>query len=99
MSEDCLTINVIRPAGLNSTAKLPVLVWIYGGSFIEGGSSVFNPVVLVGQSKLMVCWNYVTRILEDASFYNLQFPIILGRTRHIRVIQLPHQLIWVPRLH
>ena len=55
MSEDCLTINVIRPAGLNSTANLPVLVWIYGGSLITGGSSIYNPAVLVGQSTLMVC--------------------------------------------
>lgn len=54
MSEDCLTINVVRPAGLNHTAKLPVMVWIYGGSFVEGGSSIYGPQVLVGQSMRMV---------------------------------------------
>jgi carboxylesterase type B len=31
--EDCLTINVIRPAGVKAGARLPVLFWIYGGAF------------------------------------------------------------------
>lgn len=30
-SEDCLTLNVQRPAGTTANAKLPVLFWIYGG--------------------------------------------------------------------
>ncbi|EPS41662.1 hypothetical protein H072_4438 [Dactylellina haptotyla CBS 200.50] len=37
-SEDCLTINVVRPAGTKPGAKLPTLVWIYGGGFDGGGS-------------------------------------------------------------
>lgn len=32
-SEDCLTINVIRPAGVKAGANLPVLFWIFGGGF------------------------------------------------------------------
>lgn len=32
-SEDCLTINVIRPAGVKAGDKLPVLFWIFGGGF------------------------------------------------------------------
>ncbi|KAJ3454018.1 hypothetical protein MRS44_018650 [Fusarium solani] len=37
-SEDCLTINVVRPFGCEDPSGLPVLVWIYGGGFQEGGS-------------------------------------------------------------
>lgn len=30
LSEDCLSINVIRPAGTTADASLPVAAWIYG---------------------------------------------------------------------
>lgn len=34
--EDCLNLNVARPAGTHSGSNLPVLVWIYGGGFRQG---------------------------------------------------------------
>ncbi|KAF4126953.1 Carboxylesterase type B [Geosmithia morbida] len=38
VSEDCLTINVVRPSGV-ATDHLPVALWIHGGGFTNGGSS------------------------------------------------------------
>ncbi|GAA5837771.1 hypothetical protein JCM3766R1_000579 [Sporobolomyces carnicolor] len=38
LGEDCLTINVVRPAGLADNASLPVGFWIYGGGYQMGGS-------------------------------------------------------------
>lgn len=35
MSEDCLTLNVVRPAG-KPKKPLPVLVWIFGGGLYTG---------------------------------------------------------------
>lgn len=44
MSEDCLTISVWTPAtaasGSNDSARLPVLIWFYGGGFATGGIDV-----------------------------------------------------------
>ncbi len=37
-SEDCLTLNVWTPAS-DKHAKLPVMVWIYGGGFNTGATS------------------------------------------------------------
>ncbi|KAK4119197.1 alpha/beta-hydrolase [Parathielavia appendiculata] len=39
MSEDCLYLNVVRPAGIADTDGLPVVVWIHGGGLFMGGSA------------------------------------------------------------
>ena len=38
-SEDCLYLNIWRPAGAKAKAKLPVMVWIHGGGFTGGAGS------------------------------------------------------------
>ena len=35
ISEDCLTLNIFRPAGLTQNSSLPVMLWIYGGGFMS----------------------------------------------------------------
>jgi acetylcholinesterase len=50
MSEDCLTLNVFRPSGIDVNASLPVMVWIYGGGFYSGASSIYDGVAFVEQS-------------------------------------------------
>ncbi|OCF77143.1 hypothetical protein I204_02854 [Kwoniella mangroviensis CBS 8886] len=52
MSEDCLFLDVYashRPEWQNE--KLPVLVYIHGGSFIEGTASIYNGSYLVARSQ------------------------------------------------
>ncbi|ODQ82040.1 hypothetical protein BABINDRAFT_182883 [Babjeviella inositovora NRRL Y-12698] len=51
-SEDCLTLNVYRKRGLSSTAKLPVMFWIYGGGFEVGGTNYYLPQQLMAQGAL-----------------------------------------------
>ena len=53
-SEDCLTINVIRPSGYEEQL-LPVAAWIYGGGFYAGGSAntKYNLSYIVEQSVAM----------------------------------------------
>ena len=48
-SEDCLYLNIFRPISTNSNAKLPVLVFIPGGFFVQGGTNFayYDPTPLV----------------------------------------------------
>ncbi|KAF2182055.1 alpha/beta-hydrolase [Zopfia rhizophila CBS 207.26] len=48
--EDCLTINVQRPAGTTSSSKLPVLFWIFGGGFELGSTQMYDGTSLVNES-------------------------------------------------
>ncbi|ODQ82104.1 hypothetical protein BABINDRAFT_33070 [Babjeviella inositovora NRRL Y-12698] len=63
-SEDCLTLDVYRKRGLSSTAKLPVMFWIFGGGFEQGGSRDYHPQHLMaqgarqGQDFIYVSVNY-----------------------------------------
>jgi acetylcholinesterase len=49
-SEDCLTLNILRPAGITKEKKLPVLVWVFGGGFYEGASSLYPANGIVARS-------------------------------------------------
>ena len=42
MSENCLSINIVRPAGTSEDEKLPVLLWIHGGSYQVGTTGLPN---------------------------------------------------------
>ncbi|KAH7872260.1 carotenoid ester lipase precursor [Lentinula edodes] len=48
--EDCLTINVIKPASATTSSKLPVLVWIFGGGFELGGPQMYDGTSIVERS-------------------------------------------------
>ncbi|XP_049595294.1 bile salt-activated lipase [Syngnathus scovelli] len=41
-SEDCLYLNIWVPHGRSVSTNLPVMVWIYGGGFLAGGSMGAN---------------------------------------------------------
>lgn len=45
-SEDCLYLNVWSPAGTTDASKLPVIVYIHGGSNVVGAA--FDPLLLGG---------------------------------------------------
>ncbi|KJA17434.1 hypothetical protein HYPSUDRAFT_46373 [Hypholoma sublateritium FD-334 SS-4] len=49
--EDCLTVNVVKPASAKSTAKLPVVVWIFGGGFELGSTSMYDGGLIVDRSQ------------------------------------------------
>jgi para-nitrobenzyl esterase len=57
-AEDCLYLNVWKPAG--AKAKLPVMAWIYGGGFVNGGASppTYSGAEIAKQGVLFVSFNY-----------------------------------------
>ncbi|KAH7024812.1 acetylcholinesterase [Microdochium trichocladiopsis] len=63
-SEDCLTLSVFTPSrrDMSPHSKLPVLIYIYGGSFTTGGQDIpyQNPTQWVQrtQSHIVVVFNY-----------------------------------------
>jgi len=58
-SEDCLTLNVFTPK-LDRGARLPVMVWIHGGGFVNGSgtAALYDGAKLAEQGVVVVAINY-----------------------------------------
>jgi para-nitrobenzyl esterase len=56
--EDCLYLNVWKPA--HGAKNLPVMVWIHGGGFVNGGSSpaVYDGTEFGRSGVVLVSFNY-----------------------------------------
>lgn len=59
VSEDCLTLSIWTPAR-NASERLPVMVWIPGGGFTDGGEamSVYDGEALARRGVIVVTINY-----------------------------------------
>eukprot|EP00937_MAST-01D_sp_MAST-1D-sp2_P002463 g2463.t1 len=71
-SEDCLTLNVWRPAGTKAGDKLPVLFFIHGGAFVGGssggGGHYWGASLATANRALVVSANYRLGFLGFAAF-------------------------------
>ncbi|MBE1532687.1 carboxylesterase/lipase family protein [Actinomadura algeriensis] len=66
--EDCLNVNVTAPVG--ARGKLPVIVWIHGGSMMYGMGHLYGPDRLAASGAVVVSMNYrlgVTSFLTHPS--------------------------------
>jgi para-nitrobenzyl esterase len=52
-NEDCLYLNVFTP-NLDSSARLPVIVWIHGGGHVDGESNDYDGSKLASDGKTVV---------------------------------------------
>ncbi|MDI2111908.1 carboxylesterase/lipase family protein [Commensalibacter nepenthis] len=63
-NEDCLYLNIWAPesyfSNFNNQHSFPVMIWIHGGGFVSGGSSlpVYDPSELAKQGVIVVSFNY-----------------------------------------
>ncbi|MDQ0635865.1 para-nitrobenzyl esterase [Arthrobacter pascens] len=55
-SEDCQNLSITMPADLAPGDRLPVMVWIHGGSYTTGSGdlAIFDPAVLVAENRVIV---------------------------------------------
>jgi carboxylesterase type B len=64
--EDCLTLNVQRPATATAGSNLPVVFWMFGGGFEFGSTQLYDGTELIatsmtaGQDVIFVATNYRT---------------------------------------
>ncbi len=90
-SEDCLNLSITRPN--NKEVKLPVMVWIHGGSYIAGAgdSYVFDPDPMVEeQNVIIVAVTYRLGLFGFLGNYN-SIPANLG------YLDLIEALRWINR--
>jgi para-nitrobenzyl esterase len=78
ISEDCLYLNVWTTSP-ESSKKMPVMVWIYGGGYSEGSSevAVYNGGNLARNGVVVVTFNYRVGPLGF-----LAYPALTEESRH-----------------
>ncbi len=52
--EDCLYLNIYVPAGATAASRLPVMVWIHGGAFVDGEGADYDGSPLATQGNVIV---------------------------------------------
>ncbi|KAK3926489.1 Carboxylesterase 3B [Frankliniella fusca] len=87
-SEDCLVLDVHTPQ-VNSSAKLPVLVFVHGGSFLTGWAGEKNPQGLLDHDMVLVSPQYR---LGPLGFLNLQTEGVPGNAGLLDIVEA---LRWV----
>lgn len=72
-AEDCLYLNLWKPANNKTDKKLPVMVWIYGGGFVGGGSSYAETSgqQFAKQDVILISFNYRLGRLGHFAFPSL----------------------------
>ncbi|GAA5912431.1 uncharacterized protein JCM6883_005667 [Sporobolomyces salmoneus] len=53
-SEDCLFMNIFTPKNAQPTSKLPVFVWVHGGSFLAGSTKDLDGFALANSQNMIV---------------------------------------------
>jgi para-nitrobenzyl esterase len=97
-SEDCLGLNVWTPAH-SAGAKLPVMVWIYGGGFQIGATSqsAYDGAALAAQGVVLVSVNYRLGIFGFLAHPALVQESPQGAAGNYGLLDMVAGLEWVKR--
>ena len=82
MTEDCLFLDIYAPkAALKSASQVPVVVWFYGGAYVFGSKTQFDPtdaalyngeqIAISSDEPVIFIAGYVSKMIQ-----------IIGRNAH-----------------
>lgn len=98
-SEDCLTLNIIRPAKLPKDKKLPVLVNFHGGDFGYGGSAspLEDGTNFVREQKdiIYVSFNYRLEVLGFMDFSKVEGGEKYAQSGYLGILDQLLALKWI----
>lgn len=96
--EDCLYLNVWRPKA-RSAHGLPVMVWIYGGGFVDGGTSpaIHDGTQFARDGVVLVSFNYRLGNFGFFAFPALDHPRAAGLRADYTFMDQIAALRWVRR--
>lgn len=95
-NEDCLFLNVYVPGTVSSTNRLPVMVFYYGGAFVSGSASLYDPTELVTQGKaIVVTVNYRLGVLGYMASPELSATSANGVSGNYGLLDQQFALKWV----
>jgi para-nitrobenzyl esterase len=97
-SEDCLYLNIWRPAEAIST-PLPVMVWIYGGALENGSAStpLYAGDSLAKRGVVLVTFNYRLGVLGFLSLKSLNKESASGVSGNYGLLDQIAALKWLQR--
>lgn len=94
--EDCLHLDVIRPANATADSNLPVMVWLFGGGWAEGADDqlgIYNGATLAARDVIYVAINYRVGALGFAA--SEAFLAESGTTGNMGLLDQTAALRWV----
>jgi para-nitrobenzyl esterase len=98
LSEDCLYLNVWTAAS-SPEEKRPVLIWIYGGGFMTGGSAApgYSGESLAEQGIIFVSFNYRLGVFGFLSHPALTAESVHHSSGNYALMDQIAALIWVKK--
>ena len=95
-SEDCLYLNVWTPS-LSRREKLPVMVWIHGGGYMNGSGVLgkYDGAALAEKGTVLVTFNYRLGPLGSLVHEDLEAASANGRSGNYGFLDQVAALEWV----
>lgn len=97
ISEDCLYLNIWKPAKVAENEKLPVLVWIHGGGFVTGSGTIplYGGETFAQNQTVYVTINYRVGIFGFLAHRDLAAESPLNTSGNYGILDQIEALKWI----